>query len=72
MRRKIIIPIDAIMAIFRDYTKDTGDIPDDAMPVGLQVNTAQQGMFAIMAESPSWKDDTPIRVNFDIKRVFSV
>jgi hypothetical protein len=42
------------------------------MPVGLQVNTSQQGMFAIMAESPSWKDDTPIRVNFDIKRVFSV
>lgn len=72
MKRKIIIPIDAIMAIFRDYTKDTGDIPTDAMPVGLQVNTSEKGMFAILAESQEWKDDTPLRINFDIRRVFSV
>jgi len=72
VKRKIIIPIDAIMAIFKDYTRQTGDIPEDAMPVGLQVNTAERGMFAIIAESPEWKDDTPIRINFDIKRVFSV
>lgn len=72
MRRRIIIPIDSILAMFRDYTKDTGDIPSDAVPLSLQVKPTEQGMFAILAESPTWKDDTPIRVNFDIKRVFSV
>ena len=72
MTRKIIIPIDAIMNMFRDYTKDTGDIPDDAMPLSLQIKPTEKGMFAILAESPNWKDDTPIRINFDIKRVYSV
>ena len=72
MKRKIIVPIDSIMALLKDYTKDTGDIPADTMPLSLMVNPAEKGMFAIQAESPSWKDDTPIRINFDIKRVYSL
>lgn len=57
------------MAMLKDYTED---IPGDAVPLSLQVNTAERGMFAIVADSETWKDDTPLRVNFDIKRVFSV
>jgi hypothetical protein len=72
MRRKIIIPIDAVMAILKDYTKGTGDVPQDAVPLSLMVNTAERGMFGIMAESAEWKDDTPVRVVFDIKRVYGV
>jgi hypothetical protein len=72
VRRKIIIPIDAIMEMFKDYCKDTNDIPADAVPLSLQIKPNERGMFAILAESEQWKDDTPVRVNFDIKRVFSV
>lgn len=72
MKRKIFIPIESIMALFVDYTKGTNDVPDDAKPLSLMINRNERGMFAIMADSPQWTDDTPIRINFDIKRVFSV
>ncbi len=67
-----MIPIDSIMEIFKDYCRDSNDIPADAMPLSLQIKPSEQGMFAILAESESWTNDTPLRINFDIKRVFSV
>jgi hypothetical protein len=57
--------------MFKDYASTTGDIPADTMPISLMVNTREKGMFAVMAESAEWKDDSPLRINFDIKRVFS-
>lgn len=70
MVRKVIIPIDSVLEMFKDYTSANREIPEDAMPVSLQVKPAEQGMFAIMAEG-SFPDDTPMRVDFDIKRVYS-
>jgi len=72
VKRRIIIPIDTIMELLKDYTRQEGSIPADAMPVSLLVKPSERGMFAIMAESSSWKDDTPVRVTFDIQRVVTV
>lgn len=72
MKRTIVLPVDALLAIVKDYTKESHDIPADAKPVSLQIKPTEQGMFGLMVESPGFKDDSPIRVAFDIKRVFSV
>lgn len=72
MTRRILIPIDSVMELFKDYASANNDIPPDTKPLSLMVNTAEKGMFAIRAESPTWKDDSPMRVDFDIKRVFGV
>lgn len=72
MTRRILIPIDSIMELFKDYASANQDIPADAKPISLMVNTNEKGMFGIMAESPSWTDDNPIRIDFDIKRVYGV
>ena len=72
MKRRIIINIDSILNMFKDYTKGEGSIPFDAVPMSLQVNTADSGMFGLMVESPEFTDDTPLRVEFDIKRVYGV
>lgn len=70
--RKIILPVDALLEIVKDYTRETHDIPDDAVPVSLQIKPSEKGMFGLMVQSDGFKDDSPIRVNFDLKRVYSV
>jgi len=72
VKRKILIPVDSILAMMKDYTKGEGSIPWDAQPISLQVNPTQSGMFGLVVESPEFKDDVPLRVEFDIKRVFGV
>lgn len=72
MKRKILIPVDSILALMKDYTKGEGSIPADAMPISLQINTAEKGMFGLVVESPEFTDDTPVRVEFDIKRIYGV
>jgi hypothetical protein len=71
MIRRILIPIDSVMELFKDYASANNDIPRDTVPLTLMVNPAERGMFAIRAESPSWTNDAPMRIDFDIKRVFS-
>lgn len=72
MKRRILISVDNILAMMKDYTKGEGSIPENAVPVSLQVNPAEKGMFGLMVESPDFKDDTPVRVEFDIKRVYGI
>lgn len=72
MTRKIMIPVDSILALMKDYTKGEGSIPDNAVPISLQVKPSEKGMFGVVVESPDFKDDTPLRVEFDIKRVYGV
>lgn len=72
MNRKIIVPIDAILSIIKDYTRADGSIPEDAVPLSLMVRPTEQGMFAIRAESPTWTDSAPVRVEFDIRRIHTV
>lgn len=72
MTRKIIIPVDSILEMMKSYTRGEGSIPTNAVPVSLQINTKEKGMFGLMVQSPEFKDDTPVRVEFSIKRVFAV
>jgi hypothetical protein len=72
VRRKIILPVDALLEIVKDYTRETHDLPYDTVPVSLQIKPTEKGMFGLMVQSEQFKDDTPIRVNFDIKKVFTV
>lgn len=73
MRRRIIVSIDSLIAMFRDYTATTGDIPPDTQALSLQVNPSQKGMFRILAESESWTTGLPpLRIDFNIKRVHTV
>lgn len=71
--RKIIIPIDSVLELFRSYTAENNEIPLDAKPVTLMVKPQEKGQFAIIAESTEWsKDQPPLVMNFDIRRNFSI
>jgi hypothetical protein len=68
--RRIIIPIDSVLDLFKSYTSENHDIPTDALPVTLMVKQSEQGKFAIIAESPEWtRDSAPLNINFDIRRM---
>ena len=72
MKRTIVLPVDALLAIVSDYTRQTHDLPPDTVPVSLQINPSQQGAFGLMVQSESFTDDTPIHVKFDLKRIHAV
>ena len=68
-RRKIIIPIDSVLDLFKSYTAENNEIPYTAMPVSLLVKPTEQGRFAIVAESPDWAaGQPPIQIHFDIRK----
>jgi hypothetical protein len=71
--RKIIIPIDSVLELFKSYTAENNEIPLDAKPVTLMVRPTEKGQFAIIAESADWtRDLPPLIINFDIQRSFLV
>lgn len=72
-RRKIIIPIDSVLEMFKSYTAENHEIPADAKPVSLMVKPSEQGKFAIVATSEEWAQNLPpLQIHFDIRKVFSV
>lgn len=72
-RRKIIIPIDSVLEMFKSYTAENHEIPLDAKPVTLMVKPSEQGKFAIVASSDEWAQNLPpLVINFDIRRSFVV
>ena len=71
IRRKVVIPVDTLLSIIKDYRRESGEIPEDAVPVSLQIKPTEQGMFGLMVQSEEFRDDRPIRIAFDIKRIYS-
>ncbi len=72
-RRKIIIPIDSVLEMFKSYTAENHEIPLDAKPTALLVKPGEQGKFAIKATSEEWSDNLPpLQIHFDIQRSFLV
>lgn len=72
-RRRVIIPVDSVLDLFKSYTAENNEIPWDAKPVTLMVKPTEKGMFAIVAESPEWTGrETSIVIHFDIQRSFVV
>ena len=71
-RRRIIISIDDILNIFKDYC-GAEDIPTDAMPVQLLLKPNELGALAIVAESAGWAEGLPpLSINFRLKRVYAL
>lgn len=71
--RKIIVPIDSVLELFKSYTAENHEIPWDAKPVTLMVKPTERGRFAIVAESAEWSNSLPaLTINFDIRRNFGV
>jgi hypothetical protein len=71
--RKIIIPVDSVLELFKSYTAENNEIPWDAKPVSLMVKPTEKGAFAIVADSADWAaDQPPIVIHFDIRRSFLV
>lgn len=69
--RKVIVPIDSVLELFKSYTAENHEIPWDAKPVSLMVRPAERGRFAIVADSPEWSAGLPsLTINFDLRRVF--
>ena len=72
-RRKIIVPVDSVLEMFKSYTAENHEIPNDAKPVSLMVKPQEMGKFAIVAQSEEWKHgESPLVINFDIQRSFLV
>lgn len=71
--RKIIIPVDSVLEMFKSYTAENHEIPLDAKPTALMVKPQEKGKFAIVAVSDDWTLGLPpLQINFDIQRSFLV
>jgi hypothetical protein len=70
--RRVILTIDTIMDIFKDYATEN-DIPITAMPLKLLFKPTDRGRLAIEAVSDEWaKDLPPLQLNFDLRKIYSV
>ena len=72
IRRKVVCPVDTLLALIKDYTRSSHDIPDDTVPVSLQIKPSEKGLFGLIVQSAHFTDDSPIKVHFEIKRVHSI
>ncbi len=72
-QRYVVLTIDTIAEILKDYVADEADIPVDALPVRLLLKPTEQGKLAIEMFSDSYKGtEAPLNIKFDIRRVFAV
>ncbi len=70
-RRRVIVDIDAIINLFKDYC-GSEDIPPDTMPVKLMIRPTEMGKIGILAESAQWPIGLPpLDVKFQLKRIYS-
>jgi hypothetical protein len=69
--RLIILPIDSILALFKDYAGLIA-IPDDAKVTKLLLNP-QERKLAMEVESESWDGlQVPEEIRFDLQRTYLV
>ncbi|MBW1723681.1 MAG: hypothetical protein JRJ78_16735 [Deltaproteobacteria bacterium] len=71
--RMIIVRIDDIINLFKDYL-DESDIPPDTKPLRLFLNPRDK-KIGILCESTKWKpvnETIEIPVQFKLKRIYSV
>lgn len=71
-RRRIIISVDDLMGLLKDYCP-ADDIPSDTMPERLLLRPAEQGRLGILAESRFWPVGAPaLEVKFELRRFHSL
>lgn len=67
-----MLTIDTITELIKDYV-GLEELPDDARAITLKFHPNEQGKLGIEMISDTWdKPQTPINVNFKIKRVYGV
>ena len=72
MKRFVVLRIDDIYRMLKDYAGEALNLPDDAQPVKFRVNRAANGRLEIMLEAESWGEDQPAEeIKFDLRRVWS-
>lgn len=70
--RYVVLTIDTISELFKDYLSPE-DLPENAVPVKLLFKPTEQGAMALEMFSLDWKEGLgPLKVTFDIKRVYGV
>ena len=70
VKRFVILRIDDIYRMLKDYAGEPLGLPDDAWPVKFRVN---KGKLQIMLEADSWERDQPAeQIIFDLRRVYGV
>ncbi len=70
--RMVILPIDTINALFKDYCGQLG-YPKDALAVRLQYKPTEMGKLALVIESDEFTGpQTPEQIKFDIRRFYGV
>lgn len=72
-QRHIILTIDTISELFKDYIDNEDDLPADAQPVRMLIQPAENGKLAIEFQSDHLKPGSnPLSVSFQLKRMYSV
>lgn len=70
LKRRLIISIDDIVNILKDYCS-AEDIPPDTMPVQFLLKPNERGAIAIHAESDAWAHGLPpLPITFRLKRFY--
>lgn len=70
--RYLVLTIDTIGDLFKDYIANEEDLPWDAAPIKMMFNPNEQGKIAIEFQSEYFKPNSPpLAVNFQIKRIYS-
>lgn len=71
--RRVLIDIDSMLSILKDYAGDAAEIPMNAKPVGFCINPQEQGKLAIRMECDTWeKELPPVFLTFQLKRFYGV
>lgn len=72
MKRMVIVTVDTLVEILKDYLGEE-EMPGDARVETLLVKPNEKGKFAIRVASERFEQDqAAMVVDFDIKRVYSV
>ncbi len=70
--RMVVLPIDTIVALFKDYCGQLG-FPKDAMPVKFLCKPTERGKLAIVVESDEFTgNQASEQIKFDIRRFYGV
>lgn len=71
-KRMVIITIDTLVELFKDYLGPE-QLPTNAQPVAMLINPKEKGKIMIIVDSDDILQDVgPLRIDFHLKRFFGV
>jgi len=70
MYRRIILRVDDILNLFKDYCTEE-DIPADARPVAFSIHPTTK-QLSLLIESPNIQGEAEMEVRFDLRRTYGL